>query len=199
MDGFERRKERKREDILKAAVELFKLHGFKRVSIGDIAQKAGVSHVTIYNRFGSKESLIRSVAKTQILSAMDKYKEILDSDMPFLEKLETMVFNKGEIAGEFQGELLQAVIRTDAETQRLVESIWNTEVPQVLSRFLEEGKREGYIDPELSQESFNAYVTILRNGFFNSPEVIADMARDGKLIRDLIFITAYGLDGKRDS
>jgi AcrR family transcriptional regulator len=169
------------------------------VSVGDIARKAGVSHVTIYNRFGSKESLIRSVAKTQILSAMDKYKEILDSDMPFLEKLETMVFNKGEIAGEFQGELLQAVIRTDAETQRLVESIWNTEVPQVLSRFLEEGKREGYIDPELSQESFNAYVTILRNGFFNSPEIIADMARDGKLIRDLIFITAYGLDGKRDS
>lgn len=197
MDGFERRKEKKKEQILKAATELFRVHGFKRVSVGDIAEKAGVSHVTIYNHFGSKEDLVRVVVKTQMRSAIDRYRDILESDMDFLKKLEAIVFDKNEIAGAFQGELIQTVLLTDEETRKLVESIWLNDVPQILSRFLEEGKRGGYIDPDLSQESFTAYLTVLRNGLFNSPDVVAGMARDGKLLRDLLFITAYGLDGKR--
>ena len=53
MDGFNRRKEQKKESIRRAALELFKVYGFKKVSINDIASKAGVSQVTIYNHFGS--------------------------------------------------------------------------------------------------------------------------------------------------
>ncbi|MGD9143634.1 MAG: TetR family transcriptional regulator, partial [Dehalococcoidia bacterium] len=37
MDGFERRKEQKKENIRRAAIELFQNHGFKKVSISDIA------------------------------------------------------------------------------------------------------------------------------------------------------------------
>lgn len=49
MNGFERRKERKKESIRQAAMQLFMEHGMRKVSIGEIADKAGVSQVTIYN------------------------------------------------------------------------------------------------------------------------------------------------------
>ena len=51
MDGFERRKEQKKESIRRAALELFQNYGFKKVSVNDIAERAGVSQVTIYNGF----------------------------------------------------------------------------------------------------------------------------------------------------
>ncbi|MBM4448805.1 MAG: TetR family transcriptional regulator, partial [Chloroflexi bacterium] len=40
MNGFERRKEQKKDSIRQAALELFQAYGFKKVSINDIAQKA---------------------------------------------------------------------------------------------------------------------------------------------------------------
>ena len=64
MNGFERRKEKKKESIRRAAMELFGAYGFGKVSINDIARKAGVSHVTIYNHFNSKEELISDVVRT---------------------------------------------------------------------------------------------------------------------------------------
>jgi AcrR family transcriptional regulator len=42
MDGFERRKEQKKESIIRAALDLFMQHGFKKVSVNDVAVKANV-------------------------------------------------------------------------------------------------------------------------------------------------------------
>ena len=58
MDGFERRKEQSKEDIRRAAEELFSKFGADKVSVNDIARKAGVSQATIYNNFGSKDELV---------------------------------------------------------------------------------------------------------------------------------------------
>jgi DNA-binding transcriptional regulator YbjK len=49
MNGFERRKEQSREDIRRAAEQLFSRFGTDRVSVNDIAREAGVSQATIYN------------------------------------------------------------------------------------------------------------------------------------------------------
>jgi AcrR family transcriptional regulator len=53
MNGFERRKKRKRENICRAAFELFCTLGMQKTKIAQIAKKADVSQVTIYNYFGS--------------------------------------------------------------------------------------------------------------------------------------------------
>ena len=104
MDGFERRKEQKKESIRRAALELFQIYGFRKVSMNDIARRAGVSQVTIYNHFGSKETLTRDVMKWYILTLVEKYKGTIEKEIPFREKLEYIVFDKSEIASQFQGE-----------------------------------------------------------------------------------------------
>ncbi len=59
MNGFERRRELKKKSILQAAYDLFSARGIKDVGIAEIAQKAAVSQVSIYNFFDSKENLVR--------------------------------------------------------------------------------------------------------------------------------------------
>ena len=51
----------KGEAIAQAALRLFLRDGYERTSVDAIAAEAGVSKRTIYNRYGDKENLFRSV------------------------------------------------------------------------------------------------------------------------------------------
>ena len=57
LNGYERRTKAKKESIVNAARKLFTTRGITDVSIKEIAAKANVSQVTIYNIFGSKNAL----------------------------------------------------------------------------------------------------------------------------------------------
>ncbi|MFE1202327.1 TetR/AcrR family transcriptional regulator [Streptomyces sp. NPDC058762] len=54
----ERKKAATRQAIADAALELFLEHGFDRVSVRDVAEKADVSTTTLFAHFPSKEALV---------------------------------------------------------------------------------------------------------------------------------------------
>jgi AcrR family transcriptional regulator len=54
----ERKKQRTREAIADAALELFDKRGFDAVTVADVAEAAEVSEKTIFNYFSSKEDLV---------------------------------------------------------------------------------------------------------------------------------------------
>lgn len=195
MNGFERRKEQKKDNIRRAALELFQGYGFRKVSINDIAQKAGVSQVTIYNHFGSKDELIRNVVKNLFYRLVGKYRDIIQEKKPFLEKLEAIVFDKSELMGQFHGELTQTVFSQDSEIRQFVESMWQGEITQLLIDLFEDGRKQGYISPDLSQEAILAYYEIFRRGMFSSPHIRAKLENNPKFMRELISVFAYGLNG----
>jgi len=195
MDGFKRRTDRKIEDIIRASLELFQAHGFKKVSIGEIASKAEVSPVTIYNHFESKEGLIREVVKRLYLDFLGKFKVVIKSDKPFLEKLETIIFDKTQIADQYQGELIQEAISKDPVIQQFVESMWQWEVNQLMMDLFEEGQSQGFIDTKLSKEAFMMYMHLLRQGVYHSPEFADEIRRNPRLVRELTSLFIYGLNG----
>ncbi|MBN1177033.1 MAG: TetR/AcrR family transcriptional regulator [Dehalococcoidales bacterium] len=195
MDGFEKRKEQKKESIRRAALELFQSYGFRKVSVSEIARKAGVSQVTIYNHFGSKEALVRDVLQWYSLSILEKYEKTMTSEMPFLERLESIVFEKSEAIGQFQGELLQAWIHDDPDMQAFVEDIYTNRVIPIIKTFFEEGLRQGYIDQRFSLETIIFYFEIIRRGFFAMPELADKAEHDPALIKGLLELMTYGLNG----
>src|SRR3954453_5662011 len=52
---------RRREQLIAVAIDVFGEQGFAGGSIRAIAEKAGVSHATLIQRFGSKEGLLAAV------------------------------------------------------------------------------------------------------------------------------------------
>jgi AcrR family transcriptional regulator len=197
MNGFERRKERKKEHIRRSAMELFKTYGFSKVSIGDIARKANVSHVTIYNHFGSKEGVVRDVMKTVILDLVANSREIIEGEKPFLEKLELIIFNKTELAEQYRGELMKMAVKDYPEMQQFVESLWRKEIDSLINMLIEEGKKLGYIRNELSQQAVRYYFEIIRNGAFSNTKMLDEIKVDAKLARDLNYLFLFGLVEKQ--
>lgn len=195
MDGFERRKEQKKESIRRAALELFQNHGFNKVSVSDIAGRAGVSQVTIYNHFGSKEELIRDVLKWYSMLLLARYKGMLESDRPFLERLEDIVFDKSRVVSQFQGELLHTWMQNDPSMTAFINELYATQVIPVARKFFEEGLREGHIDRRFSLETIMYYLEIIRRGFFSTPEISEKAAGNPALAKELVELMTYGLNG----
>lgn len=52
-----------RVQILEAAVEAAAVHGLARLSVGDVAKRAGLSRQTIYRHFPSKDALVAAAVE----------------------------------------------------------------------------------------------------------------------------------------
>jgi AcrR family transcriptional regulator len=195
MDGFERRKEQKKESIRRAALELFQSFGFRKVSVNEIARRAGVSQVTIYNHFGSKEELVRDVLKWFMLGLFEKYQGIMNSDLPFVQKLENIVFDKSEVVSQFQGQLVQAVVQNDPDLRAFMDDIYLNRIMPMMMGFFEEGIQQGYIDRRFSLETILFYLEIIRRGFFDMPDMSERTERNPALLKELIELMTYGLNG----
>ncbi|MFC1873446.1 TetR/AcrR family transcriptional regulator [Chloroflexota bacterium] len=199
MNGFERRKAKKKEGILKAAQELFQAHGFKKVSINDIARTADVSPVTIYNHFNSKDILIREVIKNLLDNMMSKYRNIIYGKGSFLKKMETIIFDKTDIVSRYQTELAQAIYHNDPALKQLVNDLWPQEILQMTIDLFEDGKRQGYVSPNISQEALVLYLELFRSGAAANPKLFSNIAPRMDIFRELNSLFVYGLLGKRDN
>src|SRR5690625_1864846 len=98
MNGFERRKEMKKTNILDTALRLFLDEGVRSVSVAEIARQAEVSQVTIYNYFESKDNLIEEVIKYYLQQVWDEYIDIFEKDISFPDKVKKIIFDKSLIA-----------------------------------------------------------------------------------------------------
>ena len=198
MNGFERRTEKKKESIRRAAMELFQEHGFRKVSIGDIARKAHVSHVTIYNHFGSKEELVRDIIKTISLDLLSKSQAIIDSDKPFLEKLNSIISMKSSVGSGYQGELAKTIANDLPEMKQFMDDLREKQSYPLLDKLIEEGKKLKYINPELSPRSIRFFFQALRSGIYAEKELLESIKIDKKLAYDFNYLSLFGLIEKQE-
>jgi len=137
------------------------------------------------------------VVKMQLFEMMEKYRAIINGEGSFPEKLETIVFDKTEIASGFRGELATVVLRDDPEMKRFVdEEVMQTSTRMTLDLF-EEGKKEGYVSSELSQETLVIFLELFRNGIAASTRLFENMESYPRLVRELNQLILYGLIGNK--
>ena len=165
------------------------------MSINDIATRAGVSPVTIYNHFGSKEDLTRDVLKWYCMVLLERYRGIMESDRPFAEKLEEIIFDKSKVVNQFQGELLEKFSLNDVDMQAFLQDLYINHQLPLVKKFLDEAVRHGNIDRKYSLEAIMIYFEIIRRGFFSMPEISEQSAKNPELMKEIIEICTYGLNG----
>lgn len=188
MNGFELRREKKMQDILDAAFKLFSANGIKSVSIAEIAKKANVSQVSIYNFFESKENLARQAFFNMMDEKMKDLEMLVGSILPFPEKFEKMVFISLESAKDLNEDFYQSELISDPSIQKFLEEYSHNKTLPLLMDLIEQGKREGCIDNELSSESILIYI--------NSLNAVLQSNINKKVRMDLGKLFFYGLFGQ---
>lgn len=194
MDGFEKRREQKKRDILNAALALFMEYGLQKVSITEIAKKANVSQVTIYNYFESKENLVRLVFKFYVDQIWDEQKHLLVNDLPFNEKIKKIIFEKGIAANQISERFFQDFMKDYASGQSYVEEVYQKEALPLFIKLFNEGREQGYIDSEISDEAILFYLKMFQE--YLQREDVATMTLP--ISEDLTKLFFYGIAGKKE-
>jgi len=189
MDGFERRKEQSKEDIRRAAEELFSRFGADKVSVNDIAHKAGVSQATIYNNFGSKDELVHDYRKTIVNTIASRFREILVWKKSYVEKLQGLLQSCIDIADRYK-------IEIESSEEKQPHNSIGKEIESSFLEFIKEGKEQGNLRSDLSDEAIISYFKFFQQGISNDPGISAKMHRDTKLSQDLFSLFMYGIRGQ---
>ena len=193
MDGFARRREQKKKDILEAALALFMKYGVQKVSIAEIAKEANVSQVTIYNYYESKDNLIQLVYQHYVDQIWDEMKRLFTSDLPYEDKVKQMISLKDVSNPTISDVFYEDLVKDYGTGQSYVEEKYEKEGLPLLMEFVNEGKEQGYIDPALSNEAILVYLQMFQEY----------MRRDGvaqtliPIAEDLTKLFFYGIAGKK--
>ncbi len=98
-------KSKKQLELLKIARELFWKHGFKRVTIEEVCQLAGVSKMTFYRLYPNKIELAKAVYDEEINKGLITFKAILEENLDPAEQIRKILFLKlkgtNDISQEF--------------------------------------------------------------------------------------------------
>ncbi len=82
-----KRTEKKRKDIIDAAIDEFREQGFLGARTTSIAQKANVSSRTLYNHFESKEALFEAISEIMLEQNRSMQPVAYDPSRDFVEQL----------------------------------------------------------------------------------------------------------------
>jgi AcrR family transcriptional regulator len=198
MDGFERRKAQSKDEILRAAEELFSRFGTDKVSVNDIARRAGVSQATIYNNFGSKDSLVRDYRSTVVKKIASTFRGIIVMKKSWVEKFQGFLQSWVDIADRYRlevGETNRTPVGAGGDQP---ENAIENEIDSTLREFIEEGRRQGRLRHDLSEDAVMTYIDFFRQGITSDPAVHKRMLRDSRYSEEILSLFVYGLAGKAE-
>ena len=138
-----------RTSILDAAEELFGRFGYRKTTVQEIAEEAGIGKGSIYLHFESKRAVALATIDRLIQRVVDRLREIAAGDEPVEDRVRAMLIDRVMIRFDgvqsYSGRLdeLLAEIRSDLLQRRRY--YFQTEAV-ILSRVLDEGRAGGVID-----------------------------------------------------
>jgi AcrR family transcriptional regulator len=184
-------KSEKKRRILKAAITLFsKTHDIQKVSLEDIAREAAVSPATIYNHFGTRENLVREVSRELVGELLRKTRALIDSDVPFPQKLSELFSFKMDFIDKNREMLVKLLSQYESIVS---ETINLNEIKDLSNEFFDSAKKQGYIDESFDSQTLAEYFDVLRAGIAAKPVLASRFGENPRLVADFSRLIFYGV------
>lgn len=142
-----------RDDILAAALNLFRDKGFKAVRMDDVAHAVGISKRTLYEVYPNKEDLVLEAVRRNVSHTYDAIQRLADEGADVMEVLtESFRMHFNDING------INPIVLDDLQyyprvCQFLEQHKASTDEGRKL--FFERGQKEGYILPDANLDLLN--------------------------------------------
>ncbi|MNC12542.1 transcriptional regulator BetI [compost metagenome] len=175
MNGFEKRTQDKKNQVLEATFNLMNTDaGIEKLTMDEIAEQSNVGKTTIFKYFGSKENLIHEVFKYFLNKMGDTARGIMAENKPFEETLIAMSQNKiqflDKIKKEFYLDLMDFVTKKGDDGLSLMMQQYAKESFDIMLDLFHRGRKEGKVDLKYSDEFLLIYFQALVEGI-SSPHI----------------------------
>jgi AcrR family transcriptional regulator len=135
-----------RARLLDAAAAEFAEHGWRRLTMAKVADRAGVSRQTVYNELGSKPALAEALVMRELDSFLAVVQVRFQGEDELVRAVRAAV--EGALLAAEENALLRAVLgsRTEGDTELLPFIFQSQELIDTATGFLLAVVREGYAD-----------------------------------------------------
>lgn len=140
----------KEEQIINAARELFKNYGFKKVSMDEIARKAGVTKKTVYKYFASKQDLLKFFINEELINMKKIIEDTEKKNSDFFECVHECIFRllQYKHKRKFLKVILEeAEVLKDEKITKEISAI-DEQIQKYIKEKLKYAVKEKYIDVE---------------------------------------------------
>lgn len=160
----------KREIILISAWETFAAYGFRRTSMQDIADKAGISRPALYLEFSNKADIFRGLAKSIFQQNIVNAEKIFQTDASLKDKLlQVLVFSFADFYQQIEntphGEELLSV-KTELASDIYLD--WLDDIKSTICSGIQKAGETGDVDMEKSGVDAEEIASIIINTMHGS-------------------------------
>lgn len=175
-------KPKKFRQIFSTAEELFQNHGFRRVSVEEICQKASVSKMTFYKYFANKDDLIKFMLDSWFKESERIMHQVMEMEAPFVEKIKILLKLKEEYSQKLSMEFFADYVNPGAELAGFIREFIDKGVA-IFIDFIKAAQEKGEVRKELKPEFL---IAVLNQ--------IMEMARNEELIKLYPSVTEFSLE-----
>lgn len=180
MNGFQKRTEAKKKQIIQATLQLLKAKGDeKNITMEEIAKQANVAKTTIFKYFGNKDNLIREVYQSFFEEMIESAKAILAKNKPFEETLIELSQNKikyfHDMGYTIYVGMMKYITEKEDDGLSLMAKKLSIENQIILLDLFHRGKKEGKVDLKYSDEFLMLYFRTIVEGMSN-PQIYEKIA-----------------------
>ncbi len=142
----------KREQILRAAEQVFAKRGFKGATTREVAQKAGIASSLIFYYFKNKMALYEAVFQSFFDQLENLIQQNLSLDLDRLGQLKQFLFTFTDYAREHRN-MIRILLREIIDNGRIVQKVaqeYFKPLYEIGAEFLKDGQREALfrdVDP----------------------------------------------------
>jgi len=140
-----------KQQLIASATALFRENGIHNTDLKSIAADAGVSVVTFYKYFDSKDTLVREIANDELNNLFDRIMAIADSpDLTILDKIKAFATltatAQKKIATTYGPEMITLLETDDAH----IRAVADTRRDTFFTTIIEQGRSEGFFNADVS-------------------------------------------------
>ena len=194
---------RRREDIIRAALDVFEEKGFEAAKMAEIARRADVAKGTLYLYFDHKTALLEGVIEVAILPSLQKIGEVANTHEG---NARIRLENQLRIVAERQASremkmLIRLMISSPAQHRQIIEFYYANVVRQgldLVKKTLDEGVESGEFRKEAAKFDplifigAHVYAPVWHNLFEDQAPLDID-----RLVNNYLDMVLYGLVGEK--
>jgi AcrR family transcriptional regulator len=172
-----------------------------RVSIADIARKAGVSQATIYNNFGSKSAIVREFVTGAVEELVTRAEEVLAPDLPYHEKMAVFLqFIAARMASGRPSAAESTIFASSVDLQndpeiRKIRISAREKMTGLLLNLAAEGRQQGQVAATISDAALALYFGAFMD-LFSHPEMQVRYTQKPGIVQELGGLMMFGLKGE---
>lgn len=182
-----------RERIIEHARARFLADGFARVSVDEITSELGMSKKTFYKYFDRKEDLVHLLVTRMLGEVNGRIEGIISAQTPFPAKLDALVKVVGTVFKTTSKNMLRDLQTHQPEAWVRIQTFRHERILTLWAGLIEEGKRTGYVRPEISQRVFLLALTSTVEGIVNPMVLTNESFSADEALENIVSIFLKGI------